>query len=46
MKKKQLIKRVKRLTKEVKYLKSKKPTIKSIGFDYLYNHHDENDYED
>lgn len=43
--KKKVKKRLKNLTKRIEALE-KKPEIRSIGFDYLYNYHDDNEYDD
>jgi len=40
-----LKKKIKKLKKRVEKLEKSKPEIKPIGFDYLYNHHDDNDYD-
>ena len=45
MKKKKLIKKIKILEKEVNRLKPRQG-IKQIGFHYLSNNHDENEYDD
>jgi len=46
MKKKKLRKKLEELQKRVSALEKTKHKIRPIGFDYLYNHHDENEYDD
>jgi hypothetical protein len=40
-----LKKKIKKLKKRLEKLEKSKPEIKQIGFDYLYNYHDDNDYD-
>jgi len=46
MKKKKLKKKIEKLEKRLSAIESSKPKIRHIGFEYLYNHHDENEFDD
>jgi BMFP domain-containing protein YqiC len=45
--KKKTKKRIKKLEARIKALEdNQQPTVRQIGFDYLYNYHYENEYDD
>ena len=40
-------KKIRKLEDRIKKLEdNQKPVVRQIGFDYLYNYHDENEYDD
>lgn len=40
-------KQIRKLEDRIKKLEdNQKPAVRQIGFDYLYNHHDENEYDE
>jgi len=45
MKKKKLKREIKKLKRKIKSIEVR-PEIRTIGFDYLFNFHDDNEYED
>ena len=44
--KKKTRKKLEILERRIKKLEKTRQRIKVVGFDYLYNHHDDNDYDD
>ena len=46
MGKKKIKKKLKKLESRIRSIEKKETNIRSIGFEYLSNHHDENEYDD